>query len=1031
MKKLKRLLNSFLFIKHHAFKARYVLIAYGLMFSSNFLFAQETINISGKVVDSNNEVIPGANVILKGTTIGTITNVDGAYYLNDVPAFDTLIISFIGFNDFILPINNNKVLNATLQTDNIDLNEVVVVGYGSMRKADLTGSVSSLKEDELVKTAVPNITSTLAGKMTGVITRQTSGRPGADSPTFLIRGQSTYDPDNLGTNNPLVLVDGIERDFSRIDPNDIESITILKDAASAAIYGSRGANGVIVVTTKRGTNEQTQITFGTSYTTQSPTFRPEYMSAGEYAQYLNEATINKGGSAVYSDEEVNQYKDGTIPGTDWWSEVMSDYAPIKQYNLSVNGKSDKTSYFLSLGHLDQKGLYETASYKRYNLRSNIDTKISDNLSAHVNISLRKDQTNSSTTGEYTMYQSIETAIPTIPAYVPDSLRIDGDKLGLNFNGTAGSPIGEALYSGYNKSEKEYAETSMGINYNIPAIEGLSAKFEYAFDYSTNQGKSFNIPYTLNYYTRETGLTTTMESTSLTTLSQDNDHSQRQTIQTGINYKNTFGKHTISGLLMFEQMDFQYDYMWAYREDYLTTAIDQLFAGSDENKGNTGVASENARQGYIGRVVYNYNDKYLFQANARYDGSYNFPKESRWGLFPAFSVGWRISEEPFMKNISFINNLKLRASLGQFGNDRVDPYYYLSGYEFNNGMVLGDGGYYTGIMDTGIPNESITWETATSSNVGFEISLFQGKLSGEFDYFYKRTEDILIARSASIPYTFGSELPKENLGIVDNAGFESIIRYREHLGDFSYSIEGNLTYAASKVIYIDEPSEIEDRLKETGRPFNSWYGYEALGLFQTQEEIDNWAVQDGNGNASLSPGDIKYMDLNEDDVINDADRQYIGKGPTPEIIFGLNSSFKYKNIGLSMSFQGASNYTRYQYLGSFEKNYNTYAVLEDSWRIGNEDAKYPRLESNGRSANNSFVSSYWLNSGFYIKLRNIELSYTLTDKSYLDRFGIEEINLSASARNILTFAKKDGFDPEGTNNYYPIMKSMSVGLNIIF
>jgi TonB-linked SusC/RagA family outer membrane protein len=1000
-----------------------------LLFPLFFLFCSgifaQNITIHGKVTGTDGELIPGANVVLKGSLNGTVTNVDGEFTLDKVPNDAILVASFIGFKPTEISVNNKTVINITLSPDVIGLDEVVAIGYGTMRKADLTGSVSTMNSDDLVKTAAPNITSTLAGKLTGVITRQTSGRPGGDSPAFLIRGKSTFDPDNKGTNNPLVLVDGIERDFNRIDPNDIESITILKDAASASIYGSRGANGVILVTTKRGMETTPRITFSASYSSQKPTFRPAYMNAGEYAQYLNEAQVNIGQKPQFSEEEVQQFKDGTIPGTDWWSEMMNKSAPLYQYNVSLSGKNNKTGYFLSLGFIDQKGLFETATYKRYNIRSNIDTKITDNLSAFLNIDARNDNTNNSIIGEVKLYQTLETAIPTEPAYVPDSLRVPGDVMGLNFNGTAGSPMGEAMYSGYDRGENDIFESSFGLKYDFPFIKGLSAKFEFSYDLSYFKGKQFTLPYTLNYYTREAGLTSTVPSSSLITLNQRTEQRRRQTMQGSINYDHTFGDNKISALLLFEQMDYRYEYISAYREGFLTSTLDQIFAGSDINKDNNGGANENARQGYVGRITYNYKDKYLLQANARYDGSYNFPKNSRWGLFPAFSAGWRISEESFMDGLSFISNLKIRASWGQFGNDRVDPFYFLSGYEYANGYLVG-GTYYTGIQSTGIPNKNITWETATSSNFGLEFGFFDGKLSGEVNYFYKKTEGILITRSASVPLTFGSKLPKENLGIVDNNGIESILRYQYSKGDFKYSIEGNFTYATSKVIYIDEPATVADRLKQTGRPFDSRFGYTALGLFQSQEEINASPVQDGNKNKSIHPGDIKYLDLNNDSIINDADRHYIGKGPTPEIIFGLNANVQYKHFSLTMNFQGATNYTRYQFINSFEKNYNSYKMIEDSWRVGNEDAKYPRLESNGRTANNSQYSTYWMNQGFYIKLRNIELSYTLDHNHFLDKIGMDEITLSLSGRNLLTIANADGFDPEGTDNRYPIMQSVSFG-----
>jgi TonB-linked SusC/RagA family outer membrane protein len=1006
----------------------FILICF-ILFNLN-TYGQDKITVTGQILDPSGESIPGANIVIKGTTYGTITDLNGMYRIEDVSILDTLIYSFIGYKPVEIPVNNTNNIDVTLEQDFVGLDEVIVVGYGDMRKADLTGSVSTINQADLIKTAAPNITSTLAGKLTGVITRQVSGAPGEDSPTFLIRGKSTFDPDDKGTNDPLILIDGIERDFSRIDPNDIESITVLKDAASAAVYGSKGANGVILVTTKRGRNSTPEITFSTSFTSQTPTFRPDYMNAGEYAKYLNEGSINKGGPAPFTDEEVEEYQNGTRPSTDWWSEMMSKSAPIYQYNISVSGGSEKTKYFLSLGYIDQQGLYELSSYKRYNIRSNIDTKVTKDLSVNLDLSARKDNTNKSTIEDYNLYQSLETALPYLPAFVPEELRVPGDELGLNFNGTAKSPIGEAIHSGYKNTEKNYIESKLGLNYITPFIKGLSAKIDFSYDIQYTDGKRFTEPYFLNWYIVDVGIIKTSESTSLITLDQWNEKRTRKTFQGGLNYNKSFGSHAVSALVLFEQMDYRYDKLSAYREGFIAPEIDQLFAGSDVNKDNDGKASENGSQGYVGRLMYNFKDKYLLQFNGRYDGSYNFAIGHKWGFFPAFSAGWRISEESFMSNAAFVNNLKLRASWGQFGNDRIDPYQYLEGYNISNGYLVGST-YRTGIKDTGIANEIVTWETATNINYGLDFSLFSGKISGEFDYFTKTTEDILITRNASIPTYVGANLPKENLGIVDNKGLEAILRYREIRGAFRYEIEGNVTYATSEVKYIDEPAEVADRVKETGRAFDSRFGYTALGLFQTQEEIDNAPDHDGNGNESIRPGDIRYYDLDNNDTINSYDEQYIGKGAFPELIFGLNLNISYNNFSLRVNFQGASEFGRYQYVSSFEKNYNTYSVLEDSWREGNEDAKYPLLESNGRSVNNSRYSSFWLNDGFYIKLRNIELSYTLAGKPFLKKVGVEQLRVSASGRNLLTIAKKDGFDPEGTDNRYPIMQTMSLGFSVVF
>jgi TonB-linked SusC/RagA family outer membrane protein len=532
------------------------------------------------------------------------------------------------------------------------------------------------------------------------------------------------------------------------------------------------------------------------------------------------------------------------------------------------------------------------------------------------------------------------------------------------------------------------------------------------------------------------LTNTQPSETNITLDQTKSEATKKTLQTGLNYDKAFGAHNISGVLLIEQSDYRWDKIGAYREGFISDAIDQIFAGSDINKNNLGEAREEARRGYIGRVAYNYNNKYLVQANARYDGSYNFPSDSRFAMFPAFSAGWRISEEEFMPEIPYLNNLKLRASWGQFGNDRIniddnDVYFpYYSGYEYNEGAIVG-GKFYGGVRPTGLANSNITWETAVSSNVGLEFGFFEGKLSGEFDYFQKSTKDILMNQDAAVPATFGAELPAENLGEVDNWGYEGALNYKNNFGDYFVSVGGNITYATSKVKYIAEALDVPSRIRKTGQPFDVRIGYVSEGLFQTQEEIDAWAVQDNNGNKSLQPGDIKYKDINGDTLINDEDRIIFGQSSTPKLVFGLNFNVEYKGFALAANFHGAAAYDNYKMVESFQKEYNSLEVLADnSWREGNEDARYPRLEI-GRSNNNSSYSSYWMYDGFYIKLRNLDVSYTLADNSYLDRVGIDNVVLSLSGRNILTLAGNKDFDPENPNMNYPIMKTYTFGVSITY
>jgi TonB-linked SusC/RagA family outer membrane protein len=552
--------------------------------------------------------------------------------LTNVSNGEELVASFIGFISVEKTYSGENEVNFVLSPDMIGVEEVIVVGYGTMSKADLTGAVSTVGSDELVKTAAPNITSTLTGKLTGVIARQSSGRPGGDLPQFSIRGKSTIDPnpnDGIDANAVLVLVDGVEREFARIDPNEIESITVLKDAASASIYGSRGANGVILVTTKRGVEGKPTVNYSTSYTISEPTFLPAYFSAGDYTKYLNEASINSGGKQVFTDEQVAAYADGSLPSTNWWDLMMNDYAPMSQHSITASGGDANTKYFISLGYIDQKGLYDRVSYKRYNVRSNIDTKINDQLSVSLDIAARNQFHEQGQVSEEKLYQTLRTAIPTTPAFVPEEYRAPYDELGLNFNGTAGSPIGEADYSGYKKDNYTFLESKLGLKYSFPFVEGLTASFDFSYDKKYTTEKDWTDSYWLNNYTAATGNSSVVPSSSLLTLWQREQELTKTTIQTGLKYNRTFGKHKIDAIFVYEQREEVADNLEAYRDGFKTNTIQYMFAGIDDTKDNDGDAWENSWASYIGRINYNFNEKYLFNFSARADGSSKFPGDKAW------------------------------------------------------------------------------------------------------------------------------------------------------------------------------------------------------------------------------------------------------------------------------------------------------------------------------------------------------------------------------------------------------------------
>lgn len=989
-------------------------------FCFSLVVSAQEITIEGKVTSTNDgEFLPGVSVIIVGTSNGTTTDFDGKYSIIAKKG-DILEFSYIGMKTISIPIMDKNIVDVSLQEDAAALDEVVVVGYGTMKKADLTGSVSTISSKEISRAPASNLANSLSGKLTGVIATQRSGQPGYDSPTFLIRGQSTF-----GNNSPLILVDGVVRSFSRINPNEIESITVLKDAASTAVYGARAANGVILITTKRGSSEKASFEYSSSYSFQTPTMRPDYMNSGEFAKYINIARANNGDLPKYTDEEVLAFQNGTAPDTDWWAETVNGNATTEQHNFSVTGGDDKTKYFLSFGYLNQDGLLKSSNFNSYNIRSNIDTKLKDNLSLSVDLAVRRENRLQSAVGGNNVFKRIDQSLPTHPAYFNE---IESGALG--WNGLNGTAIGDSNFSGTDKRVKNIFQSNFELKYDFQNIEGLSVAGKYSYDFSTGANRNFLVPH--NYYISADA--NPSPSRTNIELSESRSQYSQETMQFRVNYSTSWANHRLSALALVEQTEVNSDYISAYRDGFISPSIDQLFAGSSDKINNNGSANVSARRGYVGRVNYSYDDKYMFQANARYDGSFNFPSNKRWGLFPAVSAGWVISKENFLSDSKFINNLKIRASWGQVGNDRVSQYQYLSGFEFNSGYVVG-GTYQLGIFDSRPANPNITWETATTTNIGLEYRLFDGQLFGEFDYFKKSTKDILRGNTAATPGTFGSSLPDENFAVVDNQGIEFVIGHKKSIGDFRYNFNLNGTYVTSEIVDIREPEGVEDRIRKTGRPFGQQYGYTALGLFQSQSEIDNWAIQDGNSNNSLQPGDIKYKDINEDGKVDGYDISHIGKSETPEFIYGFSTGASYKNFEFNLFFQGATGFERNVIAQPFELETNSERVLIDSWSPTNTDAAYPRLSVGSTSNNQNLKSTFWLKDASYLRLKNIELAYTLSEIESIQKMGISSLRFFVSGSNVLTFSKIKNRDPEGPSgirgSFYPQTKSFLVGINVKF
>ena len=1010
-----------------------------------------TVEVRGKIANETGIPLSGATITEKGTTNGTSSDATGNFTIQVADAKAVLVISYVGYKSMEVSTGGKNDFIITLSLLNASLNDVVVVGYGSRKKTNYTGAVSTVGTKEIVAAPVANISNSLTGRLSGLIAVQRNGEPGRDGSNLLIRGVST-----TGDNSPLVVIDGIPRgDFSQLDPNEIETVTLLKDPASAAVFGVRAANGVILITTKRGKAGKSALSFSVRSDWQKPTRLPEYMDSYNYAKLLNEGSTNSGTALPFSQADLDAYKNGTdrdaYPNTDWVKATLKDYAPQQQYNVSLNGGTEKTRYFISLGHVNQNGLYSNSNFERYNFRSNIDVDATATTRISLDVSGRMENRNAPSQDANQLLYFALYAPPIFPAVFSN---------GLPGSFPSGrNPAERAKNGGYNKNSSNTLLTNLTITQQLPFVKGLSVKGIVAYDRSFNSSKLWRTPYKVYTYNKTTKeyIPINGEGINTTSLSESFDQGSSLTLEAHLNYQRTFGKHEVSGLFLYTQNEGNYNFLNGFRNNFLSNAIDQLFAGNDATQQTTGGANVSGRKGYVGRVNYVFANKYLFEGNFRYDGSFNFAPGKKWGFFPSFSAGWKISEEAFFKNtIKAFDYLKIRGSYGKLGNDRIAPYRYLSSYQFGRGYPLGDAGSLginQGLNSTGIPDPNTTWETAKSVNIGFDGSMWNRKLNFEFDWFQKRTSDILGQRLLSVPATFGDVLPLENLNIVDNSGIEFSLGYENKISkNINYFVRGNFTYAHNKIIFQDEPLTVNPNQQRTGRSINQYFGYQAIGYFNTQAEIDAAPKQQN----PVKPGDIRYADISGRDAngkltgmpdgkIDGDDVTAIGSTPIPQIIYGISGGFSYKSFDLDFLFQGATKVNAYltgELAWPFYNGAKSLVEHADYWTPQNTGAKYPRI-TNVPTANNIQQSSFWLKDASYLRLKNLQLGYNLS-KPALAKLKMSAVRIFVSGQNLLTFSKLSVTDPEGPGDsgtgfngnssrgwFYPQQKVFAVGINVTF
>jgi TonB-linked SusC/RagA family outer membrane protein len=983
----------------------------------------QQIVINGLITDEANLPLIGASVLEKETNNGTVTDVDGKFSLNLMNPNATLIFSYLGHQTLEMVMTSQTFLNVVLRTEISAISEIVVVGYGTQNKATITGAVSSIKADEIQQTQTANLANNLAGRVSGLVINNRGGEPGGDNISVLIRGLGT-----TGDNSPLYVIDGIANrgSFERLNPDDIESISVLKDA-SAAIYGAQAANGVILVTTKRGKEGKTSFSYNNSFSMSQPTRRPYLMDAPQYLSWIDEQNTRNGRPSEFQDI-IEQYKNGTNDtnkwaNTDWWAAVMDQWTPQLQHSVNVRGGNDKTKFFLSGQYLNQDALYlgDAYGYKQYNTRSNIDTKISDNLQIGFDLSARIGDKVGSSLETDQLIRQVFVQAPFEQPYYENGLVVKTSK---------GNPVNLVNGNSGNKNTKtKKYDSKLSFNLDMPFItEGLYANGYAAFDFYTTTRKDLFTPFDQYLYNEQTGEYVNLgDQTGKTSLFQQYSEETNKTYHIRLGYNKSKGKHSLNSFIAYEQYTQVGEFIFASRQNLISKDIPFLFSGGDENKENGGSGYQTARRNYFSKVNYNYSDKYLGEITFRYDGSANFAKGNRYGFFPGASLGWRISSEPFF-NIEKISELKLRASWGMLGNDRVANFQYLQFYNIANSYIFGDIPTRTlGLTPGKTPNPNITWETAQKLNFGVDFRLQNNVLIGTFEMFYEDRSDILAPRNASVPVFSGITLPDENIGRVSNRGVELQLNHAKSFKEITYSLGGQLTYAKSEIKFIDEPANIPSWQRRTSNPVDYLLVYEANGLYQDESQIAESAHF-----PDAKPGDVRFIDKNNDGVINSDDQIILENSPTPKLVYGFSLGLKYKSLALNTFFQGqALASTIYR---PFDINQQS-AFFDQRWisKRASPNALYPAAYDIGSSSFQN-VSTIWVKNNAFLRLKNIELSYLLSNQSLM-KTGLQNVKIFISGHNLFFIYDKVGInDPESVSStgwFYPQQRLFSTGLSLTF
>lgn len=1005
----------------------------------------QTKQVSGVVTDGTGETVIGASVLEKGTTNGTITDLDGKFILT-VNENAVLQISYVGYTTQEVPVKGKTSFNITLKEDSEMLEEVVVVGYGAQKKESVVGAISQVSNKELLQSPAANVSQAISGKIAGVITSQTSGAPGSDDTQIYIRGRATF----AGDAQPLVLVDGVEREFSQIAPDDIETISVLKDASATAVYGVRGANGVMLITTKRGKEQKPEVSLTANWQIQSPTRTDTYLDSYQSVMLLEEALANDGLPSQYSASDIEMFRRSVAgeltgvdamlyPNVDWYDEVLNSTAPAQRYNVSVRGGTKRMRYYASAELYDQQGLVKdlsndaygnssSPSFRRYAFRANMDFFLIKDLTVSVNFGTRFEERGGPNSNESSGYSEIFYEMNHTPGWLfPVSAQVqNGEKTETIYGGTSqyqNNIVGRLAEAGFYRATNTINETNFIADYKMDWLTpGLSVKGMLSFDYDSYNRKLYSKSFA-TYQLTDTSNPSELKSWNRFNSdgelagSQSHAADYKLYMEAQVNYARTFGKHDVTGMVLYNQNDHR-------------------------------VNDELARryQGLVGRATYAYDDRYLAEVNFGYNGSENFMKGRRFGFFPAFSVGWRVSNESFMEKYSnWLNNLKIRASYGQVGNDIysvngvVQRFLYEEAWnQIANDYTFGTSGQ-TGIYEAQYPNYRVTWERAHKYNLGIEFGLFNGLLNGNVDVFYEKRNDILTTYQTR-PEWVGVNMAAGNLGKTTNKGYEIELKHHNTIGkDFDYTVGFTFSHAKNEITSKDEPALMTEYRKEEGHPIGQYYGLVCDG-FVTQADIDGGQLPTSTF-GDVKVGDLKYRDMNNDGFIDERDETFIGYSDVPENMFALTLGANYKGWGFSIMFQGVNKVSRYYDAEAMYAFVNGGKVKEhhlqrwdpaqsEEYNLAN--AKYPLLHYDSYGDHNQRQNSFFLKNGAFVRLKNIELSYTLP-KEWIKVVGMSNCRLYVNANNLVTWDHLDGLtDPESNgSNRYPIMKTVNFGVNINF